>query len=64
MECLVGHPLDTIRIGIMVSPGESPGPLAILKQLYRFSSFEVLIEIYRGVNSELLSAAWWSPIMG
>ena len=58
MECLVGHPLDTIRIGIMVSPGESPGPLAILKQLvHGFSSFEGLIEIYRGVNSELLSAA-------
>ncbi len=58
MECLVGHPLDTIRIGIMVSPGESIGPLAILKQLGKgFSSPKALMEIYRGVNSELLSAA-------
>ncbi len=58
MECLVGHPLDTIRIGIMVSTGESLGPLAILKRLAQgFSSPQALMEIYRGVNSELLSAA-------
>ena len=58
MECLVGHPLDTIRIGIMTTPGVSLGPIAILKLLAQgFSSPRALIEIYRGVNSELLSAA-------
>ena len=58
MECLVGHPLDTIRIGIMVSVGESVGPLEVLKQMAQgFSSPQALLEIYRGVNSEMLSAA-------
>jgi hypothetical protein len=64
MECLVGHPLDTIRIGIMTSPGASIGPLAILQQLgVALSSPAAIVDIYRGVNSEMLSAALGGAIL-
>ena len=64
MDCLVGHPLDTIRIGIMTSPGASIGPLAILQQLgVALSSPAAIVDIYRGVNSEMLSAALGGAIL-
>lgn len=63
-ECLVGHPLDTIRIGVMTNPDEIIGPMAILKQLATaFSSPKAIIDIYRGVNSEMLSAALGGAIL-
>ena len=63
-ECLVGHPLDTIRIGVMTSSDQTTGLLAILKQLaLAFSSPKRIIDIYRGVNSEMLSAALGGAIL-
>lgn len=63
-ECLVGHPLDTIRIGVMTSPDVMIGPMAVLQQLaMAFSSPQAIIDIYRGVNSEMLSAALGGAIL-
>ena len=62
MECLVGHPLDTIRVRIMTSGsmGPSSGNVKSLwmKELTKaFSSPTGILDIYRGSGAELLSSA-------
>ncbi len=61
MECLVGHPLDTIRVRIMTSG--SMGPSGNVNNMWMqelakaFSSPTGILDIYRGSGAELLSSA-------
>lgn len=64
LECLVGHPLDTIRVRIITagSGGGSGNAASMLGQLRHAiveegGAIQGIRSLYRGVHSELLSAA-------
>jgi len=62
LECVVGHPLDTIRVRIITAgthPGAQGGVLAQLRLAFTGTGGALpgIQSLYRGMKSELLSAA-------